>query len=1352
MKKKFCIKKIIHKNKLNSFTIMLLISFLLLLNSIVSSHIISDAYLNNKEVNDLLPAKTFQNDCSNRLMSQPKREFGPLDTSILIQDFEDEIMPPHGWTQDINNVNYTWELDDSYPYEGNYHVSCFYDPSLNFHDEWLITPSLDFSGYNTGIYLSFWWMMSYYWGVSPYDNYDLNIKISTNGGTTWTLLWNEDTVGIFEDWTWYEADFGVPIDLSAYAEETHVMIGFQYEGLEGAQLSLDYIEIFASPAHDVGITGINSPTGVMNARGFTPNVTVGNFGANNEIDIPVNLKIEKKCIAGSNEDFETDNGSYNHSTGPEQGYNDDWEWGIPNYSEGPNSSHSEELCWGTNLAGDHSIYGDMVLDSIEINLSELSSNLSEYSPRLEFYHWYDLYYFRNGGNVKISCDKGNTWNIISPEGDYPENSIVFNNKGIPNEPAYSNVYTGGDPSGNGTEGWKLAVFDLSEYKNEAITLRWHCGSITSTFYNRAGWYIDDVKIAYDDVFEEYNKTILVNLSFRESVEVLFPEWNPTDWKVVNNKDIDYIVTACTRLFNDEDIKNDCRVGQLLLHFPFFNDVGTCSINNPVGILRAGVISPNVTVKNFGQINISQVPIKVEIDRIDYTYYFQEDFEYGLPTNWTVINGGNTDDTWTDTNPGERIPEGGCRGTFMIADSDYAGFEGVFMDEYLISPSFNCENTSQVLLRLSQYYNYLEDDVAQVDISNNGGISWISIANYTSDIFGPTVINISSIASGCSNVKLRFHYTDSGTWAWYWMVDDIQIYSAVFQNEYQYTEYVDISSREFREVTFPEWTPNDISQGNIEIDYEIRASTHLEDIGIIDEDIKNNNRSEIFTLQFVDNVGVESITQPAPPQRINTIFTESFEQNWTADSNGDLAPPGWENHITDFSDTGDPGYIPHYWGRYGIVNSYRPSAIPPDGSYQSIVQWSENHQDEWLVTPIIDLFDYDDCQLKFWRYGHTGSTHDDHYYVKVSPTAGYDKSDFTDIIWDASELPEGDNHYDTPYGLDLSDYDGLSIRIAWHNDDPPNNSGLWYGSCIDDIVVSGIVSGTYPTGIYPVEAIVKNHGTYYEDFNVNATIYKITEVWDELIYESNYSVTNLAVDAVESAVFDDWTVTELGKYRLEIKTELPGDNNPEDDVKMKIIRVDPNPPTTSITLDGIIGENNWYISDVIVTLEGTDDLSGVLATYYRVDGADWELYLSPFIVSLDGIHSVDYYSVDKARNREEEHSIILSIDKTLPTIILTSEKLVGRIIFTADVSDVTSGVDRVEFFVENETDFYTATQEPYDWVLMPIPNEEVMVTAIVYDQAGNLKQDAISVSRPYIKKQAEIVSVDNNLNCRSRGVI
>jgi hypothetical protein len=196
------------------------------------------------------------------------------------------------------------------------------------------------------------------------------------------------------------------------------------------------------------------------------------------------------------------------------------------------------------------------------------------------------------------------------------------------------------------------------------------------------------------------------------------------------------------------------------------------------------------------------------------------------------------------------------------------------------------------------------------------------------------------------------------------------------------------------------------------------------------------------------------TTPCTLGARDTILFESFEADWVDDSDGDPAPPGWENHITDHTDTGSPSFLPHYWGQYATVDSYSPPAVPPDGEYQAMVQWSYNHQDEWLITPQLDFTNYENCEVTFWRYGHTGSTHEDHYYVKASPTGGFDQADFTDELWDASALPEGDNYYDTPYNLDLSIYDGHIIRLAWHNVDGPTNDGLWYGSCIDAVEVNG----------------------------------------------------------------------------------------------------------------------------------------------------------------------------------------------------------------------------------------------------------------------------------------------------------
>lgn len=163
---------------------------------------------------------------------------------LLYEGFEEGEIPPNGWKLDINNSNYSWFIGNYNKHTGNYSGQCTNDPNNLLQDEWLITPIIDIKNYSE-IYLSFWWSISYYWAVSPYDNYNLNIQISIDNGLTWTKIWEEDNLQKFENWKWYNTTFGKPIDLSEYIEYEKITIAFQYLGQNGAQLNIDDIEIYA---------------------------------------------------------------------------------------------------------------------------------------------------------------------------------------------------------------------------------------------------------------------------------------------------------------------------------------------------------------------------------------------------------------------------------------------------------------------------------------------------------------------------------------------------------------------------------------------------------------------------------------------------------------------------------------------------------------------------------------------------------------------------------------------------------------------------------------------------------------------------------------------------------------------------------------------------------------------------------------------------------------------------------------------------------------------------------------------------------------------------------------------------
>jgi hypothetical protein len=159
--------------------------------------------------------------------------------NLLFESFESNVMPPTGWTT-VENNDSTWHIYNYNPYDGLYYANCNYDASYTgTQNEWFISPVVDLTTSGGPWTLEFAWLMSYYWGVSPYDNYDLEVWISTDGGANFsTMLWTEGTA-VFTNWVWYVEQ----IDLSAYSTESNVKFGFRYSGYDGAQGSFDYISV-----------------------------------------------------------------------------------------------------------------------------------------------------------------------------------------------------------------------------------------------------------------------------------------------------------------------------------------------------------------------------------------------------------------------------------------------------------------------------------------------------------------------------------------------------------------------------------------------------------------------------------------------------------------------------------------------------------------------------------------------------------------------------------------------------------------------------------------------------------------------------------------------------------------------------------------------------------------------------------------------------------------------------------------------------------------------------------------------------------------------------------------------------
>src|SRR2546425_8253697 len=127
----------------------------------------------------------------------------------------------------------------------------------------------------------------------------------------------------------------------------------------------------------------------------------------------------------------------------------------------------------------------------------------------------------------------------------------------------------------------------------------------------------------------------------------------------------------------------------------------------------------------------------------------------------------------------------------------------------------------------------------------------------------------------------------------------------------------------------------------------------------------------------------------------------------------------------------------------------------------------------------------------------------------------------------------------------------------------------------------------------------------------------------------------------------------GRHSLEFfATDLAG---LQETVRSASVAVDTTPPSTAASFTGVLGDHGWYVSNVSVTLNPTDGLSGVWSTQYRLDGGMWIPYTGPFLLSEDGTHVLEFSSVDRAGNGEPVRAAELDVEKSNPMFVFVSRR-------------------------------------------------------------------------------------------------
>lgn len=169
--------------------------------------------------------------------------------------------------------------------------------------------------------------------------------------------------------------------------------------------------------------------------------------------------------------------------------------------------------------------------------------------------------------------------------------------------------------------------------------------------------------------------------------------------------------------------------------------------------------------------------------------------FSTPANWTIVNDGTNIEDWSfSTNPAvipvsvlSPFASTSAANGFLFVSSDANNTSD--LDETQINTTatnvtpIDLTGNPYVKLRFQHNFRWWKD-TRGVRVSGDNGATWTdfeisnvttySTPNQNSNNPHITVLDISAVAGGQSQVLVQFYYNDNDYWGWYWAVDDVQI--------------------------------------------------------------------------------------------------------------------------------------------------------------------------------------------------------------------------------------------------------------------------------------------------------------------------------------------------------------------------------------------------------------------------------------------------------------------------------------------------------------------------------------------------------------------------------------------------
>lgn len=156
-----------------------------------------------------------------------------------------------------------------------------------------------------------------------------------------------------------------------------------------------------------------------------------------------------------------------------------------------------------------------------------------------------------------------------------------------------------------------------------------------------------------------------------------------------------------------------------------------------------------------------------------SFPFNENFNASppFPVCWEIVDHQGNGQVWQFGTHNNGLT--GTTGNYAYLNSDTYG-SGNNQNADLVSPVFDFSNHTDIHLSFTHYFRqYQAKSTVRLSYSTDNGQTWVQIQEWTASTSNPAIFSQSFPSlEGLNQVRFKWNYT--GTYAYYWDVDDVQV--------------------------------------------------------------------------------------------------------------------------------------------------------------------------------------------------------------------------------------------------------------------------------------------------------------------------------------------------------------------------------------------------------------------------------------------------------------------------------------------------------------------------------------------------------------------------------------------------